>query len=41
MGDPLKSEIVTERMLRPYINEFQQGQKVLLNILKTLFHNKK
>jgi len=36
-GDPLKSEIITERMLRPYVNKSQQEQKVLLNILKTLF----
>jgi hypothetical protein len=36
-GDPLKSKIITERMLRPYFNKSQQEQKVLLNILKTLF----
>jgi hypothetical protein len=36
-GDPLKSKIITERMLRPYVNKSQQEQKVLLNILKTLF----
>jgi len=37
LGNPLKSKIITERMLRPYVNKFQQEQKVLLNILKTLF----
>jgi len=37
LGDPLKSKIITERMLRPYVNKSQQEQKVLLNILKTLF----
>ena len=37
LGDPLKSRIVTERMLRPYVNKSFQEQKVLLNILKTLF----
>jgi len=36
-GDPLKSRIITERMLRPYVNKSPQEQKVLLNILKTLF----
>ena len=36
-GDPLKSKIITERILRPYVNKSQQEQKVLLNILKTLF----
>ena len=37
LGDPLKAKIITERMLRPYVNKSQQEQKVLLNILKTLF----
>ncbi len=37
LGDPLKSRIITERMLRPYINKSSKEQKVLLNILKTLF----
>jgi hypothetical protein len=37
LGDPLKSKIITERMLRPYVNKSLQEQKVLLNILKTLF----
>ena len=37
LGDPLKLKIVTERMFRPYVNKSQQEQKVLLNILKTLF----
>ena len=35
--DPLKSKIITERLLRPYVNKSQQEQKVFLNILKTLF----
>jgi hypothetical protein len=37
LGDPLKSRIITERMLRPYVNKSPQEQKELLNILKTLF----
>jgi hypothetical protein len=37
LGDPLELKIITERMLRPYVNKSQQEQKVLLNILKTLF----
>jgi len=37
LGDPLKTKVITERMLRPYVNKSQQEQKVLLNILKTLF----
>ena len=37
LGDPLKSKIITERMLRPYVNKSLQEQKVLLYILKTLF----
>jgi len=36
-GDPFISKIVSERMLRPYVNKSQQEQKVLLIILKTLF----
>ena len=36
-GDPLKSKIITERTLRPYVNKSQQEQKELLYILKTLF----
>jgi hypothetical protein len=36
LDDPLKSKIITERMLRPYINKSQQEQKALLNFLKTL-----
>ena len=36
-GDPLKSKIITERMLRQYVNKSPQEQKALLNILKTLF----
>lgn len=34
-GDPLKSKIITERMLRPYINKPFREQKELLYILKT------
>ncbi len=37
LGDPLKSKIITERMLRPYVNKSSNEQKTLLNILKTLF----
>ena len=37
LGDPLKLKIITERMLRPYVNKSQQEQKYFLNILKTLF----
>jgi DNA repair protein RadC len=37
LGDPLKSKIITERMLRPYVNKSPQEQKVLINILETLF----
>ena len=36
LGDPLKVRIITERMLRPYVNKSQQEQKALLNILKSL-----
>ena len=36
LGDPLKSRVITERMLRPYVNKSQQEQKDFLNILKTL-----
>jgi hypothetical protein len=35
-GNPLKSKIITERMLRPYVNKSYQEQKDLLYILKTL-----
>jgi len=37
LGDPLKSRIITERMLRPYINKSSKEQKVLFNILKIFF----
>jgi len=37
LGNPLKSKIITERILRPYVNKSQQEQKYFLNILKTLF----
>ena len=37
LGDPLKSKIITERMLRPYVNKSPQEQKTLFNTLKTLF----
>ena len=33
--DPLKSRIITERMLRPYVNKSFREQKELLSILKT------
>jgi adenine C2-methylase RlmN of 23S rRNA A2503 and tRNA A37 len=35
-GDPLKSTIITEYILRPYVNKSIQEQKALLNFLKTL-----
>lgn len=37
LGDPLELKIITEHMLRPYVNKSSQEQKVLLNILETLF----
>ena len=37
LGDPLKSKIITERMLRPYVNKSFREQKELLYILKTLY----
>ena len=37
LGDPLKAKIITERMLRPYVNKSFREQKELLYILKTLF----
>jgi hypothetical protein len=37
LGDPLKSRIITERMIRPYANKSFREQKKLLYILKTLF----
>jgi len=37
LGDPFEAKIITERMLRPYVNKSQQEQKLLINILKTLF----
>ena len=37
LGDPLKSKIITERMIRPYVNKSSKGQKELLYILKILF----
>ncbi len=36
-SDLLKSKIITERKLRPYVNKSHQEQQDLLNILKTLF----
>ena len=35
--DPLKSRIITERMIRPYINKSSKGQEALFNILNTLY----
>jgi len=37
LGDPLKSKIITERMLRPHVNKSFQEQKEILYTLKTLF----
>jgi len=36
LGDPLKSKIITERMLRPYVGKSSEKQIKLLYILKTL-----
>jgi hypothetical protein len=36
-GDSLKSKIITERTLQPYVNKSFREQKELLYILKTLF----
>jgi len=40
-NDPLKTKVITERMLRPYVNKCPQEQKTLLNILKPFFLDKK
>ena len=40
LGDPIKSKLITERMLRPYVNKSPQEQKTLLNILKPFFLDK-
>jgi hypothetical protein len=37
LGDPIKSKLITERMLRPYVNKSFREQKELLYTLKTLF----
>jgi len=37
LGDSLKSKIIAERMLRPYVNKSPQEQKALLNVIKSLF----
>jgi len=37
LGDPLKSRVINERMLRPYVNKSSKEQKDLLNIIKSLF----
>jgi len=34
LGDPLKARIITERMLRPYVNKSFREQKELLSILE-------
>jgi len=36
-GDLLKSRIITERMLRPYVNKSSKEQKELLYTLKRVF----
>ena len=41
LGDPLKSKIITERMLRSYVNKSSKEQKILFNILKSLFLDNK
>jgi len=40
LGDPLNLKIITERILRPYVNKSPKEQKALLNFLK-LFKNDK
>ena len=40
LDDPLESRIVTERMLRPYVNKSFREQKELLYTLKTLLKYK-
>ncbi len=37
LGDPLKSRIITERMLRPHVNKSSKEQKDLHYTLNTLF----
>jgi len=37
LDDPLKSKIISERMLRLYVNKSPREQKTLLYILKALF----
>jgi len=37
LGDPLKSKLISERMLRPYVNKSYKEQKSILNVLKTFF----
>jgi len=37
LGDPLKSKIITERMLRSYVNKPYKEQIEILDILKILF----
>jgi hypothetical protein len=41
LGDLLKSKIISERILRSYVNKSSKEQKALLIILKTLFLNYK
>jgi hypothetical protein len=35
--DPLKLNLITEQILRPYVNKSQSGQKAFLNTLKKVF----
>jgi len=35
-GGLFKAKIITERILRPYVNKSQQEQTALLNVLKTV-----
>ncbi len=37
LGDPLAKQIVTERMLRPYIHKFKENQDILLNRISMKF----
>ncbi len=40
-SDPIKAKIISERILRPYVNKCPQEQKTLLNILKPFCLDKK
>lgn len=37
LGDPIKTRIITERRLRPYVDKSPREQKYLLNVLRSFF----